>query len=394
MSLPRNVVITSAVRTPIGSFNGALAPLKAPQLGSIVIREALKRSQLKPDQVQQVIMGNVITAGVGQAPARQAAIFAGLPTSVDCMTINKVCGSGLKAVMLARNEIALGEADIVVAGGMESMSNAPYLLDKARWGYRMGHAELIDAMIRDGLWDVYNNFHMGNAAELCARECNIPREAQDEFAVLSYKRALEAQEKGYFKEEIVPVPVPQKKGEIIVEEDEEPKKARFEKIPTLRPAFEKDGTVTAANASKINDGASAVVVMAEETAQALGIKPLARIVAQATASKDPEWFTTAPADAIQRVLQKAQMTVDDIDLFEINEAFAVVTIAVDNILGIPVEKVNIAGGAVALGHPIGASGARILTTLIHNLKRTGGKRGIASLCIGGGEAVAVIIEMM
>ncbi len=394
MSLPRNVVITSAVRTPIGSFNGALAPLKAPQLGSIVIREALKRSQLKPEQVQQVIMGNVITAGVGQAPARQAAIFAGLPTSVDCMTINKVCGSGLKAVMLARNEIALGEADIVVAGGMESMSNAPYLLDKARWGYRMGHAELIDAMIRDGLWDVYNNFHMGNAAELCARECNIPREAQDEFAVLSYKRALEAQEKGYFKEEIVPVPVPQKKGEIIVEEDEEPKKARFEKIPTLRPAFEKDGTVTAANASKINDGASAVVVMAEETAQVLGIKPLARIVAQATASKDPEWFTTAPADAIQRVLQKAQMTVDDIDLFEINEAFAVVTIAVDNILGIPVEKVNIAGGAVALGHPIGASGARILTTLIHNLKRTGGKRGIASLCIGGGEAVAVIIEMM
>ena len=394
MSLPRNVVITSAVRTPIGSFNGALAPLKAPQLGSIVIREALKRSQLKAEQVQQVIMGNVITAGVGQAPARQAAIFAGLPTSVDCMTINKVCGSGLKAVMLARNEIALGEADIVVAGGMESMSNAPYLLDKARWGYRMGHAELIDAMIRDGLWDVYNNFHMGNAAELCARECNIPREAQDEFAVLSYKRALEAQEKGYFKEEIVPVPVPQKKGEIIVEEDEEPKKARFEKIPTLRPAFEKDGTVTAANASKINDGASAVVVMAEETAQSLGIKPLARIVAQATASKDPEWFTTAPADAIQRVLQKAQMTVDDIDLFEINEAFAVVTIAVDNILGIPVEKVNIAGGAVALGHPIGASGARILTTLIHNLKRTGGKRGIASLCIGGGEAVAVIIEMV
>jgi len=394
MSLPRNVVITSAVRTPIGSFNGALAPLKAPQLGSIVIQEALKRSQLKPEQVHQVIMGNVLTAGVGQAPARQAAIFAGLPTSVDCMTINKVCGSGLKAVMLARNEIALGEADIVVAGGMESMSNAPYLLDRARWGYRMGHAELIDAMIRDGLWDVYNNFHMGNAAELCARECNIPREAQDEFAVLSYKRALEAQEKGYFKEEIVPVPVPQKKGEIMVEEDEEPKKARFEKIPTLRPAFEKDGTITAANASKINDGASAVVVMAEDTAQSLGIKPLARIVAQATASKDPEWFTTAPADAIQRVLQKAQMTVDDIDLFEINEAFAVVTIAVDNILGIPVEKVNIAGGAVALGHPIGASGARILTTLIYNLKRTGGKRGIASLCIGGGEAVAVIIEMM
>ncbi len=394
MSTLREVVITAAVRTPIGSFNGALAPLKAPQLGSIVIKEALKRSKLQPEQVNQVIMGNVITAGVGQAPARQAAIFAGLPTSVDCMTINKVCGSGLKAVMLARNEIGMGEADIVVAGGMESMSNAPYLLDRARWGYRMGHAELIDAMIRDGLWDVYNDFHMGNAAELCARECQIPREAQDEFAILSYKRALEAQEKGYFKEEIVAVTVPEKKGERLVTEDEEPRKAKFEKIPTLRPAFQKDGTITAANASKINDGASAVVVMGADVAEKLGIAPMARIIAQATASKAPEWFTTAPADAIQKVLQKANLSVADIDLFEINEAFAVVTLAVDNILGIPVEKVNIAGGAVALGHPIGASGARILTTLLYNLKRTGGKRGIASLCIGGGEAVAMIVEMM
>lgn len=394
MSTLREVVITAAVRTPIGSFNGALAPLKAPQLGSIVIKEALKRSKLQAEQVNQVIMGNVITAGVGQAPARQAAIFAGLPTSVDCMTINKVCGSGLKAVMLARNEIGMGEADIVVAGGMESMSNAPYLLDRARWGYRMGHAELIDAMIRDGLWDVYNDFHMGNAAELCARECQIPREAQDEFAILSYKRALEAQEKGYFKEEIVAVTVPEKKGERLVTEDEEPRKAKFEKIPTLRPAFQKDGTITAANASKINDGASAVVVMGADVAEKLGIAPMARIIAQATASKAPEWFTTAPADAIQKVLQKANLSVADIDLFEINEAFAVVTLAVDNILGIPVEKVNIAGGAVALGHPIGASGARILTTLLYNLKRTGGKRGIASLCIGGGEAVAMIVEMM
>ncbi len=394
MSTFREVVITAAVRTPIGSFNGALAPLKAPQLGSIVIKEALKRSQVQPDQVNQVIMGNVLTAGVGQAPARQAALFAGLPTAVDCMTINKVCGSGLKAVMLARNEIALGEADIVVAGGMESMSNAPYLLDKARWGYRMGHAELIDAMIRDGLWDVYNDFHMGNAAELCAKECQIPREAQDEFAILSYKRALEAQEKGYFKEELVPVTVPERKGERIVEEDEEPKKAKFEKIPTLRPAFQKDGTITAANASKINDGASAVVVMGGDVAEKLNVQPMARIVAQATASKDPEWFTTAPADAIQKVLQKANLSIEDIDLFEINEAFAVVTLAVDNILGIPVEKVNIAGGAVALGHPIGASGARILTTLLYNLKRTGGKRGVASLCIGGGEAVAMIVEMI
>ncbi len=394
MSTFREVVITAAVRTPIGSFNGALAPLKAPQLGSIVIKEALKRSQVQPDQVNQVIMGNVLTAGVGQAPARQAALFAGLPTAVDCMTINKVCGSGLKAVMLARNEIALGEADIVVAGGMESMSNAPYLLDKARWGYRMGHAELIDAMIRDGLWDVYNDFHMGNAAELCAKECQIPREAQDEFAILSYKRALEAQEKGYFKEELVPVTVPERKGKRIVEEDEEPKKAKFEKIPTLRPAFQKDGTITAANASKINDGASAVVVMGADVAEKLNVKPMARIVAQATASKDPEWFTTAPADAIQKVLEKANLSIEDIDLFEINEAFAVVTLAVDNILGIPVEKVNIAGGAVALGHPIGASGARILTTLLYNLKRTGGKRGVASLCIGGGEAVAMVVEMI
>ena len=394
MAAIRDVVIVSAVRTPIGSFNGALAPLKAPQLGSLVIKEALNRASIEPEAVNQVIMGNVLTAGVGQAPARQAAIYAGLPTSVDCMTINKVCGSGLKAVMLARNEIALGEADIIVAGGMESMSNAPYLLDKARSGYRMGHGQLIDSMIHDGLWDVYNNFHMGNAAELCSRECHIPREAQDEFAVLSYRRALEAQEKGYFKEEIIPVTVPLKKGEVVVEEDEEPKRVKFDKIPHLRPAFEKNGTVTAANASKINDGAAAVVVMAAEVAEKRGIRPMARIIAQATASKDPEWFTTAPADAIERVLQKAGMKKEDIDLYEINEAFAVVTLAVNNLLGLDVSKVNIAGGAVALGHPIGASGARILTTLLYNLKRTGGKYGIASLCIGGGEAVAMIVEML
>ncbi|NOX36188.1 MAG: thiolase family protein [Calditrichaeota bacterium] len=394
MGNSREVVIVSAVRTPIGSFNGALASLTAPQLGSLVIKEALKRAGLKNEDVDAVIMGNVLTAGVGQAPARQAAIFAGLPTSVDCMTINKVCGSGLKAVMLARNEIALNEADVVVAGGMESMSNAPYLLSKARFGYRMGHGQLIDSMINDGLWDVYNNFHMGNAAELCARECQVPREAQDEFAVLSYRRALEAQEKGYFKEEIVPVTVKEKKGERIVEQDEEPGKVKFEKIPNLRPAFEEQGTITAANASKINDGAAAVVVMSAEAAERHGIQPMARIVAQATASKDPEWFTTAPADAIEKVLKKANLTKDDIDLYEINEAFAVVTLAVNKILGLDVNKVNIAGGAVALGHPIGASGARILTTLLYNLKRTGGKRGLASLCIGGGEAVAVIVEML
>ncbi len=390
----REVVIASAVRTPIGSFNGSLAELTAPQLGSIVIKEALNRTGLQPEQVDEVIMGNVLPAGVGQAPARQAAIFAGLPTSVGCMTINKVCGSGLKAVMLAAQAVALGDAEVVVAGGMESMTNVPYLLPKARFGYRLGNGQVIDGMVHDGLWDVYNNFHMGNAAELCARECHIPREAQDEFAVLSYKRALKAREKGWFKEEIVPVTVKSRKGELIVDQDEEPGKVKFEKIAGLRPAFEKDGTVTAANASKINDGAAAVVVMSAEAARDLDISPMARIVSYSTASKDPEWFTTAPADAIQALLDRTGYSKDDIDLYEINEAFAVVSLAVNQILRLDVEKVNIAGGAVALGHPIGASGARILTTLLYNLKRTGGKRGIASLCIGGGEAVAMLVEML
>lgn len=388
------VVIVSAVRTPIGSFGGSLASFTAPQLGSIAIREAIQRAQLSPDEVEQVIMGNVLTAGVGQAPARQAALGAGLPPSVDCMTINKVCGSGLKAVMLATQAIRLKDAEIVVAGGMESMSNAPYLLDKARFGYRLGNGNLIDSMIKDGLWDVYNDFHMGNAAELCASECHISREEQDDFAKMSYERALEAQQKGYFKDEIVPVTVKSKKGEVIVDTDEEPGRVKFEKIPNLKPAFQKDGTVTAANASTINDGAAALVVMNGETARKMNRQPMARIHSYSTASKAPEWFTTAPIDAIQRVLKKADMSVEDIDLFEINEAFAVVTLVANRELNIPVEKVNIAGGAVALGHPIGASGARILTTLLYNLRRTGGKRGIASLCIGGGEAVAVIVEML
>jgi len=390
----REVVITSAVRTPIGSFNGSLATFTAPQLGSLTIKEALNRSGIQPDQVDEVIMGNVLPAGEGQAPARQAAIFAGLPSSVGCMTINKVCGSGLKAVMLAAQAIALGDADVVVAGGMESMTNVPYLLPKARFGYRLGNGQIIDGMVHDGLWDVYNNFHMGNAAELCARECNIPREAQDEFAVLSYKRALEAQEKGWFKEEIVPVTVKSRKGESIVDQGEEPGKVKFEKMTQLRPAFEKDGTVTAANASKINDGAAALVTMSADTARDLGVSPMAKIISYSTASKDPEWFTTAPADAINKLLTKTGYSKDDIDLYEINEAFAVVSLAANQILGLDVEKVNIAGGAVALGHPIGASGARILTTLLYNLKRTGGKRGIASLCIGGGEAVAMLVEML
>ena len=389
----REVVIASACRTPIGSFNGALSPLPAPKLGAIVIEEALKRANIPKDLVDEVIMGCVLTAGVGQAPARQAAIFAGLPTKVECMTINKVCGSGLKAVMLATQAIKLGDADIIVAGGMESMSNAPYLLDKARTGYRMGHAQIIDSMIKDGLWDVYNDFHMGNAGELCARECGISREEQDEFAVLSYKRALEAIEKGYFKEEIVPVPVPQPKGEtILVTEDEEPKKVIFEKIPKLKPAFDPNGTITPANASKINDGASALVLMSKEKADELGIKPLARVVAYTSAAKDPAWFTTAPVDAIEKVLKKANMKKEDIDLFEVNEAFAVVALATSKLGGIPIEKMNIHGGAVALGHPIGASGARILTTLLYAMKRKEARFGLAAICIGGGEASAVIVE--
>ena len=389
----REVVIASACRTPIGSFNGALSPLPAPKLGAIVIEEALKRANVPKEMVDEVIMGCVLTAGGGQAPARQAAIFAGLPTKVECMTINKVCGSGLKSVMLATQAIKLGDADIIVAGGMESMSNAPYLLDRARFGYRMGHAQIIDSMIKDGLWDVYNDFHMGNAGELCARECNISREEQDEFAVLSYKRALEAIEKGYFKNEIVPVSVPQPKGEpIIVSEDEEPKKVVFDKIPKLKPAFDPNGTITAANASKINDGAAALVLMSKEKADELGIKPLARIVAYTSAAKDPAWFTTAPVDAIEKVLRKANMKKEDIDLFEVNEAFAVVALATSKLAGIPIEKMNIHGGAVALGHPIGASGARILTTLLYAMERKGAKFGIAAICIGGGEASAVIVE--
>ena len=377
-------LLVKEVETPLEVTQGYV-------LKSEVVLVPILRAGL--GMVDEVIMGCVLTAGVGQAPARQAAIFAGLPTKVECMTINKVCGSGLKSVMLATQAIKLGDADIIVAGGMESMSNAPYLLDKARFGYRMGHAQIIDSMIKDGLWDVYNDFHMGNAGELCARECNISREEQDEFAVLSYKRALEAIEKGYFKNEIVPVSVPQPKGEpIIVSEDEEPKKVVFDKIPKLKPAFDPNGTITAANASKINDGAAALVLMSKEKADELGIKPLARIVAYTSAAKDPAWFTTAPVDAIEKVLRKANMKKEDIDLFEVNEAFAVVALATSKLAGIPIEKMNIHGGAVALGHPIGASGARILTTLLYAMERKGAKFGIAAICIGGGEASAVIVE--
>ncbi len=386
------VVITSACRTPIGSFQGALSSLTAPKLGSLVIREAIKRSGISPGQVEEVFMGCVLTAGVGQAPARQAAIFAGLPNNVPCTTINKVCGSGLKSVMLAALTIMTGEADIVVAGGMESMSNAPYLLDKARTGYRMGDGKIVDSMVKDGLWDVYNDYHMGSAAELCARECHIPREAQDEFAAASYRRAIEAMDKGYFKDEIVPVEIQGKGGTTLVEEDEEPRKVKFDKMPQLRPAFEKEGTVTAANASKLNDGAAALVLMSEEKANEFGVKPLAKIIAQASTAQAPEWFTTAPATVIQKLFDKTRFTKEDIDLFEINEAFSVVSLAVKQILDLDIEKVDVHGGAVALGHPIGASGARILTTLIYAMRRLDAHRGLAAICIGGGEAAGVIIE--
>ena len=391
----RETVIVSACRTPIGSFGGMLSSIPAPRLGALVIAEAVRRAGVAPSEVQEVIMGNVLTAGEGQAPARQAALFGGLPESVACLTINKVCGSGLKAVMLASQAISLGDADVIIAGGMESMSNVPYLLEKARTGYRMGHGEVVDALIKDGLWEVYNNYHMGNAAELCAKECAIPREAQDEFAIASYKRALEAQAAGRFKEEIVPVEIPQRSGpDIIIDTDEEPGKAKFEKIPQLKPAFQRDGTVTAANSSKINDGAAALMLMASDRAQALQVRPLARIVASVSSAKKPEWFTTAPVDAISKVLSKAGLTLDDIDLFEINEAFAVVPLAAMKTLGIAPEKVNVNGGAVALGHPIGASGARILVTLLYALRQRGLKQGLATLCIGGGEASALIVECM
>lgn len=389
----REVVIVGAARTPVGSFGGVFKDVPATKLGSIAIKAALERSKTPFEAVDEVIMGNVLTANEGQAPARQAALGAGLSNSVTCMTINKVCGSGLKSVMLAAQAIMVGDADVIVAGGMENMSRVPYYIPKGRFGYRLGHGEIVDGLIKDGLWDVYNDFHMGDAAELCASECNIPREEQDEFSALSYKRALQAQENGWFDEEIVPVEVPQRKGEpLIVDKDEEPGRVNFEKMPKLRPAFQKDGTVTAANSSKINDGGAAVVVMAKEKADELGIQPICRIVSQASAAKAPENFPTAPADSIKLALKKAGLTVDDIDLFEINEAFAVVAIINNRLLNLPIEKVNIHGGAVALGHPIGASGARILTTLLFAMKRKNARRGVASLCIGGGEASTLVVE--
>ena len=387
------VVIVSYARTPIGAFGGSLASLSAPQLGSVAIKAALDRAAVAPDKVDEVIMGNVLTAGVGQAPARQAALGAGLPNSVGTLTVNKVCGSGLKAVMLAAQAIRCGDAQIVVAGGMESMSNVPYYLPGARTGLRLGHKEVTDGLILDGLWDVYSQVHMGSCAEICAREGAYSRADQDEYTVRSYRRTLAAQDQGRFDKELVPVEVPQRKGDPqVVTRDEEPGKVKFDKIPTLRPVFEKDGTITAANASTINDGAAALVVMSAATAVELGITPLARILGQASAAQAPEWFTTAPAKAVRQLLAKTGLTMAEIDLFEINEAFAVVALAALKELDLDPEKVNVNGGAVALGHPIGASGARILVTLLSALEQRDARRGLAAICIGGGEAAALVVE--
>ena len=389
----KNVVILSAARTPVGSFLGKLSSLSAPALGSVAIRAALERSGVKADEVEQVIMGNVLQAGIGQAPARQASLGAGIPNSVPCVTVHKVCGSGMRAVMDAGNAIQAGEYDIAVAGGMESMSNAPYLLEKGRSGLRMGNGTLVDSMIKDGLWDPYKDQHMGNCAELCVSKYKFTREEQDAFALESYKRAQNAAKSCFFSEEIVPVEVPQKKGDPVkIDADEEPFSAPLEKMPTLKPSFQKDGSVTAANSSKINDGAAALVVTSEEKAREKGWKPIARIVAHAGVAQAPEGFTTAPVGAIRKLLEKTGLRVEDIDLWEINEAFAAVAMAAIKDLSPPPDRVNVNGGAVALGHPIGASGARILTTLIHALRKRGKKRGVAAICIGGGEATAMLVE--
>lgn len=386
------VVILSAQRTAIGAFQGAFANTPAPVLGSKVIQAALAKAGVAPAEVKEVIMGQVLTAGAGQAPARQAALAAGVPSSAVCMTINKVCGSGLKAVMLGADQIRLGASEVVVAGGMENMTLAPHLMENQRAGYRMGNVTIADSMLKDGLWDPYNNWHMGNAAEICVKEHSFTREAQDEFAIGSYKKAQAAVAAGVFNNEITPVELAGKKGPTIVDKDEEPGKAMFDKMPGLKPAFDKAGTITAANASKINDGAAALVLASETWAQKNGKKPIARIVGYGTFAHDPKYFTTAPVGSIENALKAANLTVKDIDLWEINEAFAVVTMFAAQKLNIPHDRINVYGGAVALGHPIGGSGARLLTTLVHALHSKGKKYGLATLCIGGGEGVALVVE--
>jgi acetyl-CoA C-acetyltransferase len=394
MSQP-DVVVAGAVRTPIGAFQGAFSPLSASDLGALVVREAVRRAGARPEHVERVIMGNVLSAGIGQAPARQCVIKADFPVSTGAITINKVCGSGLQAVMFARREVVVGDAEVIVAGGMESMTNAPYLLPNARSGYRMGNGEIVDSMIHDGLWDPYDNMHMGNCGDLVAEKYGFTRERQDAFAAESYRRALAAQKEGRFKQEILPVSVPQRRGEpLLVDQDEEPGRGNPDKMAGLRPAFSKTGTVTAANASTLNDGAAALVVCSAATAKARGYAVQGRIVADATAAVEPKWFTIAPVHALAKLYAKTGTKPLDWDLYEINEAFSGVTLAAAKDHAIPLDRVNVNGGAVSLGHPIGCSGARVLVTLLHALRDRGGRRGIATLCIGGGEAVALGVELV
>ena len=388
----KNVVIVAAVRTPIGSFGGSLSGFSATQLGGFAIKAAVEKAGLQPGDIQEVYMGNVLSANLGQAPATQAAKFAGLP-DLPSTTVNKVCASGTKAIMLGAQSIAIGDTEIVVAGGMESMSNVPYYLDKARNGYRLGHGQVTDGLVKDGLWDVYNDYHMGSAAELCASTCNISREDQDRFAIESYKRAQTAQTAGRFSDEIIAIEIKDRKGEVsVINTDEEPGTVKFDKIPGLKPVFQKDGTITAANASALNDGAAALVLMSEDKAKELGIKPLAKILAYADTQQAPEWFTTAPSKAIPLALQRVGLTTADVDFYEINEAFSVVSLANNQALNLSSDKVNINGGAVALGHPLGASGARIVVTLLSVLAQNKGKIGVAGICNGGGGASAIVVE--
>ncbi len=390
-----DIVILSATRTPIASFQGGLAPVSAAKLGATAIKGALVSAGVAPADVSDVLMGNVLQAGQGQAPARQAALAAGLPQSVRAVTIHKVCGSGLQAVMQAAHSLHAGMGSVIVAGGMENMSQSPYLLPKARDGYRMGHGQIIDSMIHDGLWDPYNNVHMGNCGEKCAAKYNFTREQQDAFAIASFQRANAAQKEGKLAAEITPVEITDAKGNVTkVEHDEGPAKVKYDKIPALKPAFAKDGTITAANASSINDGAAALVVTTGKHAAAKGLKPVARIVSFGGHAQDPVWFTTAPVQATQSALAAAGWKVSDVDLWEVNEAFAVVPMAFMHELGVPHDKLNVRGGAIALGHPIGASGARILVTLIHALRERGLKRGVAAICIGGGEGLAACVELV
>ena len=390
----RTVYIVSAVRTPMGSFGGSLKDFSATQLGAIAIKAAVERAGIKPEDVQEVYMGSVIQANLGQAPARQAAKFAGLPDNVICTTVNKVCASGMKSIMLGAQNILLGDADIVVAGGMESMSNVPFYSPNMRWGNKYGNVTLVDGLAKDGLTDVYHNYAMGNSAELCAKECNISREDQDAFAIESYKRSQAAINNGFFNAEIVAVSIPQKKGDpILFSKDEEAFNVKFDKIPELKPAFVKDGTVTAANASTMNDGAAALVLMSKEKADELGLKPLAIIRSYADAEQAPEWFTTSPSLAVPKAVEKAGLKMTDLDFVELNEAFSVVGIANTQKMNLDPAKVNVHGGAVSLGHPLGCSGARIIVTLIHVLKQNAGKIGAAGICNGGGGASAMVIEL-